>query len=91
MTFDVYPIYNSQCPSRFSVRVRRYFDGENLELSSDGGNSGNKKCQRRHSGGLSESEFVRNLKSDDRFCFGAFGFDRHEDDFTFNLFYRDIL
>jgi hypothetical protein len=44
---------------------------EKYKLSSDGGDSGSKKCRRGHDGAY--GGIWRSLETDDRFCVGAFG------------------
>jgi hypothetical protein len=48
-----------------------------MKLSSDGGNSGSKKCGRGYGGacggGLAESAFSGSTESNGGFCVGAFG------------------
>jgi hypothetical protein len=46
----IYSQYNSQCPSRLTVRVHSSFDEDILKLHSDCGNSGSKKCKCGHGG-----------------------------------------
>jgi hypothetical protein len=42
---------NSQCPLRLTVRVHRSCDAETIEnKSSDGGDSGSRKCKRDYGG-----------------------------------------
>jgi hypothetical protein len=53
---------NSQCPSRLSVRMWRSCDAEKLKLSSDGIDSGSKKCKRR-CGGVWRSPRLAGVRS----------------------------
>jgi hypothetical protein len=63
---NIYTYYSNQCPARFIRRVRRSCDVEILKVSSDGDDSGSKKCNKGMvgSGGrLCVGTFSRNLAS----------------------------
>jgi hypothetical protein len=68
---------------------------KNLKLSSDGGDSGSKKCKRGYGGACGGVCVLR--ESGIRpavLCLCVWqesGFIRREDVFTFHLFYKDIL
>jgi hypothetical protein len=59
--------------------VQRSFDAEKMKLSSDGGDSGSKKCKRGYVGAYSgvwrslRLAEIWSLESGGRFCVGAFG------------------
>jgi hypothetical protein len=59
-----------------------------LKFSSDG-NSASKKCKRGY-GGVWLSTFGGSLESGSQFCVGAFG-SCHQDVFTFDSLYKEIL
>jgi hypothetical protein len=56
----IFFVYNSQCPSRLTGRVRRSYHAEKLKLGSDGGDSGSKKCRRGYGGAY--GEVLRSLR-----------------------------
>jgi hypothetical protein len=73
-------------------------DADGTEISSsDGGNSGTKRCERggSYGGGLAESAFRESLESEGRFYIGAFGWNpdsvRREHVVTFNLHFIKIF
>jgi hypothetical protein len=70
--------------------MRRSCDsGKKLKLSSDGGDSGRKKCKRSYGGAC--GGVWRSLESGDRFCVGAFGRNQASRMGEINLEGRDHL
>jgi hypothetical protein len=56
-----------------AARARRSYDAVKLQLSSDGGDYGSRKCKRDYGACLEESAFSESLESGGLFCVGAFG------------------